>query len=406
MQTLLIDIMDQEQFCSELHRNLTDNILSYWSEKMTDPGGGFYGRRDGLDRLHAEAPKGAILNARILWSFSAAYRYTNDEEYAALALRARDYMVEHFIDKEFGGVYWSVDAEGNPLETKKQFYAIAFTIYGLSEHYRATGDVVSLNLAKELFHMIETHSRDRERGGYVEAANRDWSPIGDMRLSDKDENASKTMNTHLHILEAYTSLLRVWDNQELRDAQRELIGVFLDKILDRESNHLGLFFDDDWHREDGEISYGHDIEASWLLYEAAEVLGNPEIFPQVKEATRRIAIAALHGRCHDGSMVYERCADGTYDNDKHWWVQAESIVGMLYLWKHHDMPEMMDKAMETWNYIKENLVDNENGEWYWSRKADGDINRVDDKAGFWKCPYHNSRMHLEALSLLDFIPKH
>lgn len=282
MQTLLIDIMVKEQFRSELHRNLTDNILSYWSEKMTDPCGGFYGRRDGLDRLHAEAPKGAILNARILWSFSAAYRYTHDKEYAALALRARDYIVEHFIDKEFGGVYWSVDAYGQPLDTKKQFYAIAFTIYGLSEHYRATGDVVSLDLAKELFHVIETHSRDRERGGYVEAANRDWSPIGDMRLSDKDENASKTMNTHLHILEAYTSLLRGWDNQELCDAQRELTGIFLDKILERENNHLGLFFDDDWHREDGVISYGHDIEASWLLYEAAEVLGNPEIFSQVK----------------------------------------------------------------------------------------------------------------------------
>lgn len=393
--------MNQEQFCGELHRNLTDNILSYWAKKMTDPCGGFYGRRDGFDRLHDDAPKGAILNARILWSFSAAYRYTHNEEYAVLALRARDYIMEHFIDHEYGGVYWSVDAEGNPLDTKKQFYAIAFTIYGLSEHYRATGDVISLDQAKGLFHVIESHSRDRERGGYVEAANRDWSPIGDMRLSDKDENASKTMNTHLHILEAYTSLLKNWDNEELRQAQHELIEIFLDRILNKDSHHLGLFFDDDWHREDDEISYGHDIEASWLLYEAAEVHGDPEIMERVKYVTRKIAIAAMHGRCHDGSMIYERHSDGTYDNDKHWWVQAESVVGMLYLWKHHDMPEMLDKAMVTWNYIKDNLVDNENGEWYWSRKADGEIDRVDDKAGFWKCPYHNSRMHLESLLLME-----
>lgn len=394
--------MTKESFCRELHSNLTDNILSYWTTKMIDPRGGFYGRRDGFDELHADAPKGAILNARILWSFSAAYRLTGNEDYAVAALRARDYVTDHFIDNEFGGVYWSVDAEGNPLDTKKQFYAIAFTIYGLSEHYRTTADCLSLELAKKLFDIIESKSHDRKKGGYIEAANRDWSPIGDMRLSDKDENASKTMNTHLHILEAYTSLLRVWENAELRNAQRDLIGIFLDRILDKGNNHLGLFFDDDWRRLDGEISYGHDIEASWLLYEAAEVLDEPEIMAQVKDATKKIAIASLHGLCHDGSLIYERHANGSYDNDKHWWAQAETVVGMLYLWKHHGMEEMIEKAQRTWEYIKNNLVDYENGEWYWSILPDGSIDRVDDKAGFWKCPYHNSRMHLEALSLMNY----
>lgn len=394
--------MTQEIFCRELYGNLTDNILSYWATKMIDPRGGFYGRRDGFDRLHPDSPKGAILNARILWSFSAAHRFTGNKEYADLALRARDYIIKHFIDNEFGGVFWSVDAEGNPLDTKKQFYAIAFTIYGLSEHYRAIGDVKSLELAKNLFYLIEAKSRDLTKGGYIEATNRDWSPIADMRLSDKDENASKTMNTHLHILEAYTSLLRVWDNWELREALRRLIRIFLDRILDKETFHLHLFFNDDWQRLDNEISYGHDIEASWLLYEAAEVLADPTILMEVKDVTRKIAEAAMQGLTDDGSMIYEKHADGSYDLDRHWWVQAETVVGMLYLWKHHGMDEMQEKACHTWVYIKNNLVDNKEGEWYWSILGDGDIDRKDDKAGFWKCPYHNSRMHLEALSLMDY----
>lgn len=396
--------MTQEIFCRELYGNLTDNILSYWATKMIDPRGGYYGRRDGFDRLHPDAPKGAILNARILWSFSAAYRFTGNKEYGELALRARDYIMRHFIDPEFGGVFWSVDAEGNPLDTKKQFYAIAFTIYGLSEHYRATGNVESLETAIDLFHLIEAKSRDYAKGGYIEATNRDWSPIADMRLSEKDENASKTMNTQLHILEAYTSLLRVWDNEELREALRGLIRIFLDKILNKGNYHLHLFFNDDWQMLDNEISYGHDIEASWLLYEAAEVLGDPSIMAEVKDVTQKIAVAAMQGLCDDGSMIYEKHADGRMDTDRHWWVQAETVVGMLYLWKHHGMDEMHEKACHTWDYIKHHLVDHRNGEWHWSILGDGEIDVKDDKAGFWKCPYHNSRMHLEALSLMEFKP--
>lgn len=225
---------------AELEECLNDNILNYWIDKMTDPRGGFYGRRDGYDRLDENAEKGAILNARILWSFAAALRLTGKERYAEMALRARDYIREHFIDNEFGGVYWSLDADGMPLDTRKQFYAIAFTIYGLSEHYRATGDEESLRLAQALFHDIEKHSRDFEKGGYIEAETRDWQPIADMRLSDKDDNASKTMNTHLHIMEGYTSLLRVWRDPELLEATRQLLRIFLDRILDRTTWHLGL----------------------------------------------------------------------------------------------------------------------------------------------------------------------
>ena len=392
--------IDKKAFRKEVLLNLEDNILPYWMNKMIDPKGGFYGRRDGKDVVDENSPKGAILNARILWTFSAAYRFLRKPEYLDTATRAKHEIIDKFYDKELGGVYWSLDKEGNLLDTKKQFYAIGFAIYGLSEFSRATGDKEALEFAVKLFKDIENHSRDFEKGGYIEATQRDWTLIKDMRLSDKDLNSTKTMNTHLHIIEPYTNLLRLWDNPELREATENLLNIFLNKIVDRDNRyHLGLFYNDDWERVDnGLISYGHDVEASWLLLETAQVLGKPDLLKKTLEVTKRIANAAKEGRCYDGSMVYERYASGGYDNDKHWWVQAENVVGQLYLWKFHGMEEMFEKSYQSWNYIKNNLVDT-HGEWHWSMKK-GIINRKDDKAGFWKCPYHNSRMCLEVAELL------
>lgn len=393
---------DKEKFMQEVADCATSNILPYWMNRMVDPAGGFYGRRDGNDLLDPSAPKGAILNARLLWTFAAAYRVLGDPRYLEMAERARDYIIDNFYDKEYGGIYWSLNPDGTSLDTKKQFYAIGFAIYGLSELARAAGDKKALEYALRLFHDIESHSRDYEKGGYVEAMTRDWQPIADMRLSEKDENSSKTMNTHLHIIEPYTNLLRVVpENKELREATKELLKIFFERMEDPKSHHLGLFFDNDWQRQDSEISYGHDIEASWLLLETAQVLGNDELLAIALEHTRGIAIAALEGRCYDGSMVYERHGSGRYDDDKHWWVQAENVIGQLYLYRYHDMPEMLDASYKTWEYIRDNLVDHEGGEWHWSRKgSDGSVNRSDDKAGFWKCPYHNTRMCLEVIERL------
>ncbi len=374
-------------------------------EKMVDQEhGGFYGRRDGNDQLDLTAPKGAILNARILWSFSSAYRVLGKPEYLEMAQRARDEIIGKFYDPEHGGLYWSLDYEGKPLDTKKQFYAMGFGIYGLSELARATGDPKAKEYALKLFHDIEDHSRDRQKNGYIEALTCDWQPIADMRLSDKDWNASKTMNTHLHIIEPYTNLLRILtpadkDYAKVREATENLLELFLTKF-EQKNGHLGLFFDDDWNRQDKIISYGHDIEAAWLLLECAQVLGDPETIERTLRETDRIAIAALEGRCHDGSMVYERHGNGTYDNDKHWWVQAECVVGQVYQYRFHNHPEDLERAYQTWRYIADNLVDCEGGEWHWSRKG-FDINRADDKAGFWKCPYHNSRMCLEVYERLS-----
>ncbi len=390
------------EMAREMESNLHDNILAYWLDRMTDPRGGFYGRRDGHDRLDTEAPRGCILNARLLWTLSAAARrYPEMTRYADAARRQARWLIDRLIDRRHGGCYWSVTPEGERLDGKKQFYAIAFAIYGLTEYYRLSGDEEALREAVTLFEVIETRSRDRVRGGYLEAANEDWSPIGDMRLSDKDLNSSKTMNTHLHILEAYTNLLRVYPTPECREATASLISLFLDRIIDAESGHMGLFFDDDMHRVDHGISYGHDIEASWLLLEAAQVVGDEALTARTLEATRRMAAAALEGLTPDGSMVYERHEDGRLDEERHWWVQAECVVGLLWLARYHGDTEAPLKALRTWGYIRDNIVDRDNGEWLWSRLPDGTPNRRDDKAGFWKCPYHNGRMVLESVPILD-----
>ena len=412
----------------EMQDVLENNILPFWLEKMQDnEHGGFYGRIDGNNQLHPEAEKGAILNARILWSFSAAYRVLQKEEYLEAATRAKDYLIEHFIDPEYGGVYWSVDYKGEPLDTKKQFYAIAFVIYGLTEYARAMGDREALEYALDLYDCIEEHAFDSEQNGYIEACTREWGKIGDMRLSELDANYPKSQNTHLHIMEAYANLLRCLKEMRAQEqcdyvptigsvlpvgisvppetmvnvegVLRNIISIFIDKILNPETNHLDLFFDMDWTRGAGHLeSYGHDIECSWLLHEAALVLGDENVLEKVESVIQKVAKAAEKGLRPDGSMIHEANLDtGHIDDDLHWWVQAENVVGWFNIWQHFGDEEAFKKSEKCWHYIKENLVDFDNGEWFWSRHSDGTLNTVDDKAGFWKCPYHNSRMCLEII---------
>ena len=371
----------------EMQDVLQNNILRFWLDKMQDQEhGGFYGRIDGTGILHPEAEKGAILNARILWSFSAAYRVLGNQEYLDAATRAKNYMIDHFIDPEYGGVYWSVDYQGRPLDTKKQFYAIGFAIYGLTEYARATGDREALEYALDLYDCIEAHAFDQEHNGYIEACTREWGTIADMRLSELDANFPKSQNTHLHIIEPYTNLLRCLREFQAKQScdyvpaigavlpvgvsvptetilsveasLRNLIDIFTDKILNPETHHLDLFFEMDWTRGAGHLeSYGHDIECSWLMHEAALVLGDRKVLDKVETIVRQVAKA-------------------------------------------------LEKAIRCWQYIKDQLIDYEHGEWYWSRHADGTLNIVDDHAGFWKCPYHNSRMCLEIIERASFVSLH
>lgn len=391
--------MDIHKIVKEMEEELVANILPFWMDKMTDQThGGFYGRITGTERLMPEAEKGAILNARILWTFSSAYRLLKKEEYLTTATRAKRFIIDHFYDKEYGGVFWSLDYKGHPLDKKKQIYALGFAIYGLSEFHRATGDKEALDYAIRLFESIEEHSFDVVKNGYCEALTRDWKEMTDMRLSDKDENERKTMNTHLHILEPYTNLFRVWKDQRLEKQLRNLIELFTDKILNIETGHLELFFNDDWISKYRVISYGHDIEASWLIHEAALVLGDEAFLEKVEPLVEYIAAAADEGLTPDGSMIYETFLDKDQtDKDRHWWVQAENVVGHANLYQHFDDEIAMQKAFRCWEFIKKHLIDYKQGEWHWSLRADGRVNTTDDKAGFWKCPYHNGRMCMEMI---------
>ena len=389
-----------ETLKQEMREVLENNILRFWIDRMQDhEQGGFYGRIDNQNVLHADADKGAILNARILWTFSAAYRVLGKSEYLKIATRAKRYFIDHFIDPEYGGVYWSLDYKGQPKETKKQFYAIGFAIYGLSEYARATNDQEALEQAINLYRCVEDHALDREHNGYIEAMTRDWQPIGDMRLSAYDANYPKSQNTHLHIIEPYANLYRVWPSARLGQSLRNIISIFTDKILNPETHHLDLFFEMDWTRGAGQLeSYGHDIECSWLMHEAALVLGDQKVLAKVEPIVQIVAKASEKGLNPDGSMIHEaNLTAGTKDDDLHWWVQAEAIVGFYNIYQHFHDEAALEKALRCWQYTKENLIDYEHGEWYWSRHRDGSLNTTDDKAGFWKCPYHNGRMCLEIM---------
>ncbi len=392
-----------QKLYNEMEDILVSNILPYWMNGMKDNArGGFFGRITGRDVLMPDAPKGAILCARILWTFSAVYRLLGKQEYLDMATHAKRYLIDRFYDRDFGGVYWSLTAEGDPLDTKKQVYAIGFAIYGLSEYHRATGDEEALTYAVRLFDDIEKHSFDTVKNGYQEAFTRQWEEIADMRLSEKDANERKTMNTHLHILEPYTNLYRVWKDDRLRERLHNLILLFTEKILNKETSHLQLFFNDDWQSKSSIISYGHDIEASWLLHEAALELGDTRLLVSVETVVRCIADAAAEGVTTEGGMIYERDTNtGHTDADRHWWVQAEAVVGYFNIYQHFDDPVALQRSLDCWEFIKKHLIDREHGEWFWSIRADGTVNREDDKAGFWKCPYHNGRMCMELMQRIS-----
>ena len=385
------------QWRNELSEELTCGILPFWTTFLGD-GEHFAGRIDGRGKAHPEAGKGAVLIARMLWTFSAAYRMTGRSEYLDVARKVRELLVSRLIDPVYGGVYWEIAPGGDPLCCKKQSYAIGFAIYGLSEYVRATGDPAALDEAAALFGALEEHVWDAARGGYAEALTRDWRPLEDMRLSEKDANTYFSMNTHLHLLEPCANLLRVWPEGRVAEAVRRLLRIHTDRIFDPQTGHLNLFFDAEWRPQGRTVSYGHDIEASWLIDEAADLLGDPQITAGAGSVSEALAKAAAEGVQPDGSLIYEHDPlTGRTDADRHWWVQAEAVVGFVNRYERTGDEAFLRRSRDAWRYIRTHLCDTENGEWFWSVRADGSVNRDDDKAGFWKCPYHNSRMCLELM---------
>lgn len=392
--------MDVRNYKAEMQAELR-SILHFWSTKMVDnEHGGFYGRIDGHNVLHADAEKGGVITARILWSFSAAYNYVREPEYLSMADRAYGYILDHFIDREYGGVYWGVDASGRPVHTRKQIYGQAFAIYALSEYYVASHNKEALEMAVQLFQLIEKYSYDTVEKGYFEAYTREWQPETDLRLSAKDENEKKTMNTHLHVIEAYAALYRVWKDPLLKQQIIALLEVFTKYIIDPATGHLQLFFDEHWNGKSTLQSYGHDIEAAWLLQEVAEIIGEEKWTAEMKKWAVVLAGAASEELDKDGGLWYEK-ENGHLVRQKHCWPQAEAMVGYLNAFEITGENSYLRRSENSWSFVKKYLLDQAFGEWYWGIYEDHTPMLEEDKAGgYWKCPYHNTRACLEVIRRL------
>jgi mannobiose 2-epimerase len=369
-------------------------ILKYWETYSIDTqNGGFYGVVNDQNQPVADAPKAVVINSRILWTFSTAYIHFHKNEHLKIAQRAYEYIKNHFVDSKYGGVYWSVKADGTPLETKKQMYGNAFAVYGLSEYYRATKQKEALDLAVKIYQEIEKHSFDPVNKGYIEAFNQDWSQTDDYILCRGDSR--KSMNTHLHLLEALTNLYRVWKDEAFKKQFKSMLEIVMNKIVDNQTYRMTLFFDEQWNHKSETISYGHDIEASWLIWEAAEVLHDKAIIVKARDLCLNMAKAACDGLGKDNGMNYEFEPSKNHLNDERsWWVMAEACVGFMNAYQMTKKVHYLEKSTQSWEFIKKHLLDLQKGEWFGGVKPDGTIT-MKNKITFWKCPYHNSRMCLE-----------
>lgn len=362
----------------ELLTELTENILPFWL-RMRDPTGGFFGEADAFGNVVPHARRGTVLNARILWAFSEAYRLVGREEYLYAARWERDYFMNRFFDREHGGVWWSVDADGTGPDTKKQLYAQAFAIYGLSAWCLAVpGDAEAAEAATSLFRVVEERFLE-EPFGYIEALESDFSPLQDMSLSSSDINAPRTMNSHIHLMEAYAALYRIAPLPEVKSALRRLLGI-VSGIMTGPDGHLRLYFEKDWTVIPSRSSCGHDIETSWLMMECASVLQDEDLTAALLPVAARLAAAG-----NEAFGVHMPAS-------AQWWEYAEAVVGNL--WAGNEK-----KAYRIWCFIRDNLADRIHGEWFWSLLPDGTPDLSNPKAGFWKCPYHNTRMCIEMLNL-------
>ena len=396
----------------EAIRMVRENILPFWQSIADEENGGFYGEADFYGSVNKTADKGCILNSRILWTFSAAYRAFGDEAYKTCAACALAFLSDAFLDKEHGGLYWLADHTGRALNARKQFYNIAFGIYALSEYYLASGDQSSLELAMGLFTVMEKYGLDQAAGGYIEARTREWKDISDYRLSDKDLNSPKSMNTNLHVLEAYTNLAYAGGDASVRKALEALLRITLDKIVNR-NWHFNLFFDMDWHSLSNDISYGHDIEGSWLLYEAALAVGNETLISEVKQTALAIAdVVCADAIDRKNGGLFSGCdAAGNIHAKKEWWPQAEAVAGFYNAYTlSGGKPPVIDGAPfdsgerkyfeaadGVWDYIKNHFTDRIHGEWHNELSLDNTPDTGMPKAGFWKCPYHNARACFEII---------
>jgi len=386
-------------------QELKENLLAYWIKHTQDSeNGGFYGRISNNNQVHKDAPKSLILNTRILWTFSAAYKKWKNPDYLEIANRAYNYLIHNFIDSKYNGVYWMLDYRGNPVNDKKKSYGQAFFIYSLSEYYKVDKNPKVKDLAINYFKLLLENIYDDENGGYFETCNRNWSLAEDLRLSDKDMNEKKSMNNHLHMLEAFTNLYRIWPDPELEDKLRELIGNFLDYIICPETYHFKLFFNECWNTKSRNISFGHDIEGSWLLCEAAEVLEDRKLLDKIHSISLKMVDATImEGFTDKGAVYYEKEENGDIVEEIDWWPQAEAVVGLLNAFQISQDNKYLDLATKAWNFIDKYIKNKKYGEWFYKVKPDGEPCQEKNKVSEWKGPYHGGRACMESIERLEKI---
>lgn len=399
---LVMEIKRIDNLCQRVDKELFSNIVPYWINYTQDNEyGGFYGRITNDNEIHRNAPKSLILNSRILWTFSVLYQFKKNDEFLYMAERAFNYIINHFFDQEMGGVYWLLDHKGQAIDNRKKIYGQAFTIYALAEYYAATQSEQALEHAKTIFQLIEEHNYDHKNTGYFEASNRDWTIAEDLRLSASDMNEKKSMNTHLHLMEAYTTLYKVWKDDLLKSRLIGLINSFTTHIINPDTYHFILFQDELWQSKSDHVSFGHDIEGSWLLCEAADILGYPEVMQKTKDvAVKMVEKTITEGFTKSYSIYSDRDGKGKLCESVEWWQQAEAIVGFINAYQITNEDRYLDWALKSWQIIEDKIVDKTNGEWFFGILPDGKPDQTKFKVSEWKGPYHNVRTCLEILNRL------
>lgn len=380
----------------ESKRMLTDCVLPFWKSLKDEQYGGYYGFMDFDLKLDEKAEKGCILNSRILWFFSKACVYLNDPEILGYAEHAYKFMVEHCIDKENGGVFWSVNYDGSVLDDIKHTYNQAFAVYALAAYYEASKDENALTLAEEIFDLIEEKCTDRH--GYKEAFSRDFKPVSNDKLSENGVIADKTMNTILHVFEAYSGLYEVKKSEKVELAMRKLLDIFKLKVYNPKLGRQEVFFDSEMNSIIDLYSYGHDIESSWLIDWGTSLLGDDKLTAEIGEITSVLA-ENIYKLAYHKNSVWNECEKGVNDKTRVWWVQAEAIVGFINEYeKHPEKKEFLEAAESIWEYILTYIKDpRENSEWYWDVDDNGQPSSRKPIVEPWKCPYHNGRLSIELM---------
>jgi len=385
---------------SEMEEELRNDILPFWPRFIDPQNGGFYGQVENDGRPDPHADKGLVMHARLLWTYSAAARLLGSPGLLSTADTAYRFLTECLYDPDQKGFSFTCDFQGARRPGLKVIYGQAFAVYALSEYARAGGPARALDLAMETFLLLQRAAHDERHGGYSEAAAPDWSRSFASALGDGDVACAKSMNTNLHVLEALTALHAATEDATVCRALRSLIEIHLDKII-MPSAHLGLYFDIDWSRLDSVVSYGHDIEASWLLTEAAERTNDAQLETRVRRCTREMASVIARVLDENQGSLPNELKEGRPDTDRIWWVQAEGIVGMVNAAELSGDPCYLRRASTLWSFVKSFLIDRVHGEWFWGARHPGGAPLPDRyKGGAWKASYHNGRACMQVMSRL------